>query len=80
MGEAAMSEPRASTIGEVSTVVNVARPCFTIPEAAQHLRISRAFLYKLISARRIKTVKLGTRTIIRGAELERFLDQLEAGA
>jgi excisionase family DNA binding protein len=54
------------------------RPCFTINEAAQYLRISRAFLYKLIHEGRIRTVKVGARTIVRGAELERFLDQQQA--
>jgi len=50
-------------------------PCFSVNEASSYLRISRALLYKLIHDGRIKTVKIGTRTIIRGAELERFLDQ-----
>ncbi len=54
------------------------QPCFTISEAAQYLRISRALLYQLIRNGRIKTVKIGTRTILRGAELERFLDQQQA--
>jgi len=54
------------------------RPCFTVGEAAHYLRISRALLYQLIRQGRIKTVKIGTRTIIRGAELERFLDQQQA--
>ena len=54
------------------------RPCFTINEAAQYLRISRALLYQLIREGRIKPVKIGTRTIVRGAELERFLDQQQA--
>jgi excisionase family DNA binding protein len=54
------------------------QPCFTINEAAQYLRISRALLYKLIHDGRIKTVKVGARTIIRGAELERFLEQQQA--
>lgn len=53
-------------------------PCFTICEAADYLRISRALLYKLIHQGRIQTVKIGKRTIIRGAELERFLDQQQA--
>ncbi len=54
------------------------RPCFTIREAAQFLRISRTLLYKLIREGRIKTVKIGARRIVRGAELERFLDQQQA--
>jgi excisionase family DNA binding protein len=57
---------------------DVTTPCFTINEAAQYLRISRAHLYKLIHDRRIKTVKIGARTIIRGDELGRFLDQQQA--
>jgi excisionase family DNA binding protein len=52
---------------------SLVQPCFTIVEAAQYLRISRALLYQLIRQGRIKTVKIGARTIIRGAELERFL-------
>ena len=54
------------------------QPCFTINEAAQYLRIFRALLYKLIHDGRIKTVKVGARTIIRSAEMERFLDQQQA--
>jgi len=53
-------------------------PCFTVTEAAQYLRISRALLYQLIRKGRIKTIKIGARTIVRGAELERFLDQQQA--
>lgn len=52
--------------------------CFTICEAADYLRISRALLYKLIHQARIRTVKVGARTIVRAAELERFLDQQQA--
>ena len=51
-------------------------PCFTIGEAAHVLRISRALLYKLIRDGRIRTVKVGAR--MRGAELERILDQQPA--
>lgn len=54
------------------------RSCFTVNEAAQYLRVSRALLYKLIRDGRIKTVKVGARTIIRGAKIERFLDQQQA--
>jgi excisionase family DNA binding protein len=58
--------------------IDPARPCFTVSEAAQYLRISRALLYQLIRKGRIRTVKIGARTIVRGAELERFLDQQQA--
>ena len=53
-------------------------PCLTVCEAAQYLRISRALFYQLIRNGRIKTIKIGARTIVRGAELERFLDQQQA--
>ena len=53
-------------------------PCFTICEAANYLRVSRALPDKLIHQGRIKTVKIGKRTIVRGAEFERFLDQRQA--
>jgi excisionase family DNA binding protein len=43
---------------------------FSIAEAAQHLRISRSFLYKLIAAGSIKPAKLGQRTLITGAAIE----------
>jgi len=48
--------------------------CFSIPEAAAHLRVSRAFLYKLIRSGDLRIIKMGTRSIIRGSELTRFLD------
>jgi excisionase family DNA binding protein len=47
---------------------------FTVTETAHHLRISRAFLYKLIAAGRIRPVKLGARTLISGAEIERLMN------
>ena len=52
--------------------------CFSVPEAAEHLRISRAMIYKLIHAKQIVPVKIGERTIFRGAELERFLNAAQA--
>jgi excisionase family DNA binding protein len=57
---------------------NPLQPCFAIGEAAKYLCIFRALLYKLIHEGRIKTVKIGARTIVRGAELERFLNQQQA--
>jgi excisionase family DNA binding protein len=53
---------------------NIQNCCFTVPEAAEYLRISRAMLYKLIHAKQIVPVKIGERTIFRGAELARFLN------
>jgi len=50
---------------------------FSINEAADHLRVSRSFVYKLIKDETLRPVKLGTRTILRGSELSRFLHVAE---
>ena len=38
----------------------------SVREAADHLRISRAFVYKLLKSGSLKSKKLGSRTIITG--------------
>jgi excisionase family DNA binding protein len=44
---------------------------FSVREAAEHLRISRALLFKLIKSGVIKPFKLGSRTIVSGEEIQR---------
>jgi excisionase family DNA binding protein len=46
---------------------------FTVKETAAHLKVSRSFLYQLIRDKQIKTAKLGTRTIVPGVEVQRFV-------
>jgi excisionase family DNA binding protein len=46
---------------------------FTIVEAAEHLRVSRSYLYKLINSGALKPSKLGSRVIIPGSELVRVI-------
>jgi excisionase family DNA binding protein len=53
---------------------------FTVKEAASHLKISRSFLYQLIRDKQIKTAKLGTRTIVPGVEVQRFVQALATRA
>ena len=53
---------------------------FSIQEAADHLRISRSFVWKLISQKRLRPLKVGSRTIVSGAEIERFLQEENAVA
>lgn len=48
----------------------------TIPEAAAELRICRSKLYQLMSAGSIRTLKLGSRTLIEYREILRFIDGL----
>lgn len=59
-----------------SRIFDIADCQFTVNEAANHLRVSRAYLYQLIAARKIKPVKLGKRTLIQGGELRRFMHAL----
>ena len=49
---------------------------FSIKDAAGHLRISVACLWVHIGNRKLKTVKLGGRTMIRGEEIARFVASL----
>jgi excisionase family DNA binding protein len=53
---------------------------FSIQEAADHLRISRAFVWKLIAQKRLRPLKIGARTILTGAEIERFLREENTAA
>lgn len=47
---------------------------FSINEAADLLRVSRSMVYKLVESKKLTLRKIGTRSIITGAELARFLD------
>lgn len=51
---------------------------FTINEAAEHLRVGRSTIYHLIGQKKLAIRKIGTRTIITGAELTRFLESADA--
>lgn len=51
---------------------------YTIKETMELLKISKANLYRLMSAGKIKYVKLGGRTLFKESELERFIDSLES--
>ena len=53
---------------------------FTVVEAAAYLKISSALLYKFIHAGGLHTIKLGARTIILGAELDRFIRAAQQAA
>jgi excisionase family DNA binding protein len=45
----------------------------TIVEAAKRLGVGRTTIYELIGARKLRTFKVGTRTLIPEAELTRFV-------
>lgn len=51
---------------------------FSPIDGARQLSIGRTQIYKLIAEGRLRTIKLGRRTLIRASELQAFLDRLEA--
>jgi excisionase family DNA binding protein len=48
-------------------------PVLTIPEVAEALRVHQKTVYKLVSARKLRAVKVGRAVRVRLTELERFL-------
>ncbi len=49
-------------------------------DAAKRIGVGRTTFYGLMSEGEIKAVKIGRRTLIPIAELERYVDRLRAGA
>jgi excisionase family DNA binding protein len=54
------------------------RLAVTVPEAADMIGISESKLSQLLAAGDIAKVKIGRRTVIRVAELERYLEAAQA--
>ena len=53
--------------------IEFGRLLFSVPEAAQHLRISRTMIFKLLRQGKLTPTKIGTRTLISGAAIDRLL-------
>ena len=51
---------------------------FTAAETHAYLKISRAKFHQLESAKLIRPIKIGIRTVVMGAELARFLQSQAA--
>jgi excisionase family DNA binding protein len=51
---------------------------FGVDQASAHLGISRSYFYELIADKKITACKIGKRTKIKGVELLRFMNSLEA--
>jgi excisionase family DNA binding protein len=56
---------------------NIEHRNYTINEAADYLRISRSMIYRLVEAKKLTLRKIGSRSIVIGAELTRFLDSAD---
>jgi excisionase family DNA binding protein len=46
-----------------------------VEEAADYLRVSRATIWRLLSAKELRRVRIGGRTVIRRVDLDSFLEQ-----
>ena len=64
----------------MDTQFDIADCQFTIPETAKHLKISRSYLYQLIAAKQIRVAKLGSRTVVPGTEVRRFVRAMARSA
>ncbi len=51
------------------------RRLFTVKEAMEYLRISRPTLYRLINQGKLKPVKIGKRTLLDKADLDRLIEE-----
>lgn len=71
--------PAGSTSGAGADVGCLTPIAVTIAQACQMSGLSRATLYRAISARRLPTRKLGARTLIIVEELRSFLTALPSG-
>jgi excisionase family DNA binding protein len=60
-----------------TAVPEVERLLITTEEAAQRLGIHRSTLYDLIRTRKLKTVKIGARRLVRVSALEEAIQLLE---
>jgi excisionase family DNA binding protein len=65
----ALDEPKSQVIS--------GNGMMTVPEACQYLRISKWTLYRLIQSKKIRTVKIGSRRLIRKESIVEFVEQLE---
>ena len=54
------------------------RMAWSVDEAASLIGISRRLLYELLRSGQLRSVKIGSRRLIRQQDLERFLEELEA--
>lgn len=60
----------------VMTTTPQSRLAYPVNEAAQLLGISRSTLYGLIGAGDVHAVKIGGRTLVTAAELDRYLAEI----
>lgn len=57
----------------MTTQVDFDNRIFSVNEAATHLKISRALLYRLIAAGEIRPTRINSRTLFSGKTLSAFI-------
>jgi len=57
---------------------DIADHIFSVAEAAKHLGISKSYVYELVEAKKLKLVKQGKRSFVKGEEIRRFINSLGA--
>ena len=74
--------PKATVLRAAMQSHRLAAPAgngmLTVVEACEFLRISKWTLYRLIQANQLRTVKIGSRRLVRRQSLAEFIDRLEA--
>lgn len=58
---------------ETNSSLAFAHKLFSVPEAAEHLRISRTMVFKLIRQGHLVPAKIGRRTLISGRMIEQLI-------
>ncbi|GJE13381.1 helix-turn-helix domain-containing protein [Methylobacterium longum] len=54
--------------------------CFTVPEACFSTGLSRSTIYILLQQKKLRSIKIGSKTLIPADSLRSFLNSLEAEA
>ena len=78
-----MSELKSGSMAQGGAGRGIARPspnndnklCYTIPEVAKMLGISRNFAYELVKQKQLPVVKFGKRLLIPRVALEKMLEK-----
>lgn len=52
-----------------------ARLAYTVPDACEQLSVGRSMFYELVSAKELRTIKVGTRTLVPASELVAFVER-----
>lgn len=65
---------------EAIFTVPVPRTAFSVDEAAASLGLSRVTIYELMKTGALRAVKVGRRTLVTAAEIDRFLAASAVGA